>query len=82
VRWVRDGDWSDRRADAGETPEDYISLRRHRSAQPFADRGGPPASIVMMIRINFKDGTSRIAQIEGAIDKRPVVVDLKGAKDR
>ena len=36
----------------------------------------------MMIRINFKDGTSRIAQIEGAIDKRPVVVDLKGAKDR
>jgi len=80
----RDGDWIEI---ATPTPvrhgKEYITLRDDTgtiSRLRIDSHAGRP--YVYTVRINFTNGTSRIARIERAIDKkRPVYVDLKGAKE-
>src|SRR5262245_52416014 len=76
----RDGDWIEL---ASPTPvkhqREYISLARDTGKlsriRIDAHTGRP---IVLTVRINFKDGTSKIARVDSVVDKRrPAVIELK-----
>jgi hypothetical protein len=83
TQFRRDGDWIELASPTTvRHGKEYISLATDAGAldrlRIDAAAGRP---IVLTVRINFKNGTSRIARIDRVIDKkRPVDIDLKGAQ--
>ena len=81
TQFRHDGDWVELASPTTvKHGKEYISLNTDLGALDHvridAASGRP---IVLMVRINFKNGTSRIARIERVIDKKkPVDIDLKG----
>jgi hypothetical protein len=78
-----DGDWIELASPTTvKHGKEYITLNTDLGAlsrlRLDATTGRP---IVLTVRINFKNGTSRTARIDRVIDKkRPVAIDLKGAE--
>jgi hypothetical protein len=83
TKFRHDGDWIELASPTTvKHGREYISLNTETGEldrlRIDATSGRP---IVLTVRINFKNGTSRIARIDHAIDKKkPVEVDLKGAQ--
>jgi len=81
TKFRHDGDWIELASPTTvKHGKEYISLNTDLGALDHvridAANGRP---IVLTVRINFKNGTSRIARIERVIDKKkPVDIDLKG----